>query len=134
MLKGFIQADKCIVKKGDIVNFVGTIDLETGSIELSRVSLEEIDYKSVTGIEINELIDNIKAVKNNYFVVSGYMVTDSDKYKLFESKSSYLKDKNVGTYFYLNWKDKFNYTGNQEVKVKCKILDTYKLNYCELME
>lgn len=133
-LTGSIDKDKCNIKVGDLINFVGTVDLNTGMIELSKISGETIDYKNVTEIEFKELVDNIQKVKKNYFIVIGYMVTDGNKYKLFDSKEEYNKNNSAGTYFLLNWKDTFMYTGNQNVTVKCLIEDTYKLNMCELVE
>ncbi len=133
-ISGTIDKDKCDVKSGDIVNFVGTIDLSTGMIELTKISNDTIDYKNVTEIDFKDLVNNIQKVKSNYFIVIGYMVTDGDKYKLFDSKEDYSKNNNAGTYFLLNWKDAFMYTGNQKVTVKCLIEDTYKLNMCELFE
>lgn len=133
-INGTIDKDKCDVKIGNIVNFVGTVDLNTGMIELTKISTDTIDYKNVTEIDFKDLVNNIQKVKNNYFIVIGYMVTDGDKYKLFDSKEDYTKNSNAGTYFLLNWKDTFMYTGNQKITVKCLIEDTYKLNMCELVE
>lgn len=133
-LTAIIDNDKVDVKKGDTINFVGTINLENGQIVLSKISKDLINYNSVTKIEFNELVDNIDKLFSNYFVVSGYMVTDGDKYKLYDSKSSYQKNSGVGNYFNLVWKDTFNYTGNANVTVMCMIGDTFKLIDCELME
>lgn len=129
-----IDKDKVDVKKGDTINFVGTIDLENGYLVLSRISKDLINYNSVTKIEFTELVDNIDKLLNNYFVVSGYMITDDDKYKLYDSKTSYQNGDNFGNYFNLIWKDTFNYTGNANVTVMCKIGDTFKLVECELVE
>jgi len=129
-----IANDKCNVKKNDHVYFVGTIDLASSSLELSKISLDKIDYKNVTEITLKDLVNNIKLVKDNYFIISGYMVTDGTKYKLFDSKNSYSKDSSAGSYFLISWKDEFNYTGNKGVTIKCKLEDTYKLNECILKE
>ena len=129
-----IESNKVNVKKGDIVNFVGTIDLETGNIELAKLSKDTINYSNVTEMEFTKLIDNIKLVKENVFVISGYMITDKDRFKLYESKPAYEEDSSVGTYFSINWKDKFNYTGNANVTLECKINGTYKLKDCSLVE
>lgn len=132
-IKATISTEKCDVNKGDVVNIVGTINFLDSSLELTKISKEDIEYKDVTNIALDELITNIDLIKSNYFIVSGYMVTDGDKYKLFDTKEDYKLDSSVGTYFTLSWKDKFDYTGNQAVSVKCKLEDTYKLNECELM-
>ncbi len=129
-----IDSNKIDVKKGDTVNFVGTVDLETGNIELARLSKDTINYSNVKEMEFTKLVDNIKAVKDNIFVISGYMITDKDKYKLFESKDSYEEDSSVGRYFNISWKDKFNLTGNANVTLECKLNGTYKLKECVLVE
>ena len=129
-----IESQRVNVKKGDLINFVGTIDLETGNIELAKLSKDTINYSNVTKIEFTELVDNIKLVKNNIFVISGYMITDKDKFKLFESKLAFEDDSSVGRYFYITWKDKFNYTGNANVTLECNINGTYKLNNCVLVK
>ncbi len=134
ILYGSIDKNKCDVKVGDTINFVGTIDLKTNIIELSKISINDIDYKNVSKISLNDLVTNIEKVKDNYFIVIGFMVTDENKYKLFDSKEAYTEDSSAGNYFLLNWKDEFLYTGNQKVTVKCKIEDTYKLNMCELIQ
>lgn len=133
-LKGIISKDKIDLKKGDLVNFVGSINFETGGLNLSKVSKENISYKDVTKIEFNELTTNFDKTLSNQFVISGYMVTDGTKYKLFESKNSYNKNDSVGNYFNLVWKDEFNYTGNANVTVQCNIGDTYKLINCEMIK
>lgn len=129
-----IDSSKVEVKKDDVINFVGTIDLENGYINLSKISKEIIDYSNVTKLDFNELVDNIKKVLSNEFVVSGYMITDGDKYKLYKNKKEYENNPGVGNYFTLIWKDEFNLTGNANVTVKCLIGDTFKLKECELME
>ena len=127
-----IDSSKCSVKRNDKVNFVGTIDIETGNLLLSRISTDEINYSSAINLNLNELINNINLVRNSYFVINGYMVTDGDKYKLYDSKESYIDNPDVGNYFNLNWKDNFGYTGNSDVTIRCNILDTFKLHNCEL--
>jgi hypothetical protein len=129
-----IESNKADIKKGDLVNFVGTIDLETGNLELAKLSKDTINYSNVTEMEFTKLIDNIKLVKENVLVISGYMITDKDRFKLYESKPAYEEDSSVGTYFSINWKDKFNYTGNANVTIECKINGTYKLKDCSLVE
>ena len=59
-----ISSDKVNVKKGDSINFVGTIDLETGNIELAKISKDTINYKNVKKMEFTKLVDNIKKVKD----------------------------------------------------------------------
>lgn len=133
-LMATIDSDKVDVKKGDTINFVGTIDLENGYLVLSKISKDLINYNSVTMIDFNELVDNLDKLFDNYFVVSGYMITEGEKYKLFASKEAYEKNSSVGNYFNLIWKDTFNYTGNANVTVTCKIGDTFELKECELIE
>ena len=72
--------------------------------------------------------------KDNIFVIDGYMITDKDRYKLFESKTDYEEDSSVGTYFTIGWKDKFEFTGNANVTLECKINGTYKLKDCVLVD
>ncbi len=129
-----IESNRVNVKRGDKVHFVGTVDLETGNIELAKISLNEIKYNDVEKMEFTELVDNIKKVKDNIFVIHGYMITDGTKYKLFDSKSSYEKDSSVGNYFNIKWDGKFNYTGNANVTIECKLDGTYKLKDCTLVE
>ena len=129
-----IESNKVNVKKGDTISFVGTVDLETGNLELAKLSKDTINYSNVTEMEFTKLVDNIKLVKNNVFVISGYMITDKDRYKLFESKTDYEEDSSVGKYFTITWKDKFKYTGNAQVTLECKINGTYKLKECSLVE
>ena len=62
------------------------------------------------------------------------MFTDNNQYKLYDSKEKYKKDKSSGSYFLIDWKDKFNYTGNTRVTLKCLIDDTYKLKNCEMVK
>lgn len=133
-LNGSIAKDKVSVTKGDVVNFVGTVDFVTGGINLTKISKDKINYVDVNEIEFNTLVDDIGKILNNQFVINGYMVTDGTKYKLFESKTAYNKTDKVGTYFTLEWKDEFSYTGNSDVTIKCYIGDTYKLRECELVE
>lgn len=129
-----IATNKVNVKSGDTVYFVGTVDLETGNIELAKLSKDIINYSNVTEMEFTKLVDNIKLVKDNVFVISGYMITDKDRYKLFESKVEYEEDSSVGRYFTITWKDKFNMTGNANVTLECKLNGTYKLKECILVE
>lgn len=129
-----ISKDRSEVNKNDEVYFVGTIDLSDGSIDLAKISTEEINYSSAIKLEFDELVKNIENVKKTHFQVSGYMITDNDKYRLFDSKEAYKKDASVGTYFNIVWKDEFKYTGNQDVLLDCVIADTYKLGECELIE
>ena len=129
-----IDSSKVTIKKGDSINFVGTIDLETGHIELAKLSKEAIKYNDVTEIEFSKLVDNIKTVKDNIFVINGYMVTDGSKYKLYDTKSAYQDNKNAGNSFTISWKDKFDYTGNANVTLECKLNGTYKLKDCTLIK
>lgn len=133
-LKLSIAKDKCKVKKNDKIYFVGTIDLETEEINLTKIDTEPINYNNVKEIDLDNLITNIESIKSNNFIVHGYLVTEGEKYKLFDTKDDYKEDNSFGNYFTITWKDKFPYTGTQEVSVKCKIADTYKLKECELVK
>ncbi len=133
-LVGSIAKDKVDFKKGDFVNFVGTIDFVNHGINLTTISKDKIDFKDVENIEFEELTKNIEAVLNNQFVINGYMVTDNEKYKIYENKTAYKNNNKVGTYFTLEWKDSFNLTGNALVTVQCYIGDTYVLKDCELLQ
>jgi len=132
-ITGTIDTEKWHYKKGDLLYFVGTLNLNTYDITLSKISDEEINYQNITEINLDEFINTIDKLKKNYFLISGYMITDQDKYKLFDSKESYKKDSSISTYFTLSWKNEFNFTGNQFVNIKCQIADTYKLKNCELI-
>ncbi len=134
VILGIIDKSKCNVKNGDMVYFVGTVSIKDNNIRLTKIDTKEIDYKSVTNIEFDDLSNNLKYLKSTYFIVSGYMVTDGDKYKLFDSKDEYGKDSSPGTYFLISWNSKFEYTGNQDVKIRCKLEDTYKLKECTLVK
>ena len=123
-----------VYKVGDYVNFVGTIDIENGQIKLSKISTEEINYNSSTKLELNELIDNIKLVKNTYFIVSGYLVTEGEVYKLFDSKDDYTENNKAGYYFKIKWDGSFGYTGKQQVSLKCNLSSSYTLVNCTLSE
>ena len=129
-----ISKDRVNVKKGDHVYFVGTIDISDEVLNLARIDTEEINYNSATDIEFTELSLNMYNLKNTYFIVSGYMVTVTDKYKLYASKEAYKKEETVGNYFLIEWRGDFNYTGNQYVTLKCSIGDTYKLVGCSIEE
>lgn len=129
-----ISKDNCNVKKGDTVFFVGVINFKKYNLKLTKIDTEIIDYKSVTSISFEELYNNLNSLKKTYFIVSGYMVTDGDKFKLFDSKEAYLNDDSSGNYFLLNWDGEFLYTGNQNVIVRCLLTDTYSLSYCTLEE
>lgn len=128
-----ISKDKCSVKKKDKVYFVGVVSIKNHNITLSKISKEEINYKSSISITIEELEKNIHHLANTYFVINGYMVTDNDKYKLYESKDAYQKDSSAGNYFLIKW-DEVLYTGNQDVKVRCLLSDTYQLSNCTLVK
>lgn len=133
-LVGNINKDKLNIEKGDFVNFVGSIDLSTGYFKLSKVSKDTINYKSVTTMDFIDLINNIQDVLSNEFIINGYMVTDGDKYKLYDSKSDYKKDGSVGTYFTIIWDNDFNYTGNANITISCNIGGTFKLKNCSMIE
>lgn len=128
-----IDSDKFAYKKGDYVKFVGTMDLETGNLNLAKISDEEINYTSAKKMELKDLVNDIAKVKNNYFTVSGFLVTDGKTYKLYDSKASYENNMKAGNYFIINFKGEFNYTGNQKVLLKCNINSSYSLKNCELV-
>lgn len=122
------------LKKGDKVNFVGTISLSDGTINLSRISKEEISYSSPTIMDLDELIEHINTIKSNYFIVNGYMVTEGSTYKLYDNKDDYKSEETQSIPFELKWKNEFNLTGNANVTVKCLIGSTYILKDCVLEE
>ncbi len=132
-LMATINKEKLDVRTGDTINFVGTIDIDKEEIHLSKISKDTINYASVTEISFDELIKNIRLFKDTYFVIQGYMVTENEKYKLYDSKDEYTKDNKVVNYFLINWKEEFKYTGNQNVTVRCQIKDTYLLHNCSLI-
>lgn len=120
------------IKKGQNIYFVGNIDLSTGYIKLTTISNKPINYKNVEEIEYSKLYENISLLNKTTFTISGYMVTDNDTYKLFESKTTYQNNNNAGNYFTINWQDEFNLTGNDDVKINCSLDGTYKLKNCTL--
>lgn len=127
-----IDKDNLNVKEKDHVHFVGTIDMRDGTINLAKISKEEIDYNNIVDITLAELDDNIYYLKNTYVIVSGYMITVADKYKLYSSKTEYKKDEEANNYFLIEWQNEFSYTGTSEVLLRCFIGDRYKLIGCEL--
>jgi len=129
ILTATIETSKCDVNIGETVHFVGTVDLHTGNLELSKISKEEIDYKNVTLLTIKELIDNITLVKSNYFIVSGYLQAENGNYMLFDSYEDYREKSDK--YFLIHWLDKVPAIDGQ-VKIKCKLEDTKKLEECEI--
>lgn len=127
-----ISSDKCKIKVNNYVYFVGTIDIQDGYLELSKISLTNIDYTNVTELNIKDLINNIELVRNNNFIVSGFLVTKDNQYLLYDNKNDYTIE--LSNYFIINWKDEFNYTGNQSVTLTCNIGNSYTLNNCYLNE
>ena len=132
-IKAYISNMNLNFKVGDKVFFIGTINIKDHSLELSQISLTEINYDSSVKIEFNDLINNIELLYKTHFIVNGYLVTTEDnKLKLFNSKNSYNKNNEAGNYFLVSFKDKFNYTGKAKVTLDCLIEDTYKLKECVL--
>lgn len=131
-LNAFIGKSNNDLKKGDKVNFVGTINLSDGYINLSKISKNEINYSSPTIIELDELVNHIDAIKSNYFIVNGYMVTEGTIYKLYDNKEDYKEEEVQSIPFEIEWASTFNYTGNANVTLKCLIGSTYKLKDCTL--
>lgn len=131
-IQGTIEIDKCNIKTGDLVNFVGTIDIESGTINLSKISKETINYQNMEEIDFNSLEDNLNLIKSTYFIISGYMVTDDKEYKLYDTKEAWQNDNSDLNYFTIEWKETFNYTGNQDIKIKCLLSNTHKLKECEM--
>lgn len=127
-----IDVKNANVKTGDVVNFVGTIDIAKEEINLSKISKDSINYSNTEETTIEDLINNVKLIKRTYFIVNGYMVTDGDKYKLYDTKEDYKKHADAKRYFTVQWADEFGYTGNQDVTLRCLIVDTYVLGSCEL--
>ena len=132
VIEATISKSDCKVKKNDKVNFVGVISIKNSNLILSKISKEEFSYSNSISITIKELKENISNIKSTYFVINGYMVTEKDKFKLYDNKEDYLNESSG--YFVINWQDKFMYTGNQNVKVRCKLADTNVLNSCTLIE
>lgn len=132
ILTATISIDKCKIKVNSYVYFVGTIDIQNGYLDLSKIALDKIDYTSVTELSISDLINNIELVRNNKFIVSGFLVTKDNEYLLYDSKNDYTIE--LSNYFVINWKDEFNYTGNQSVVLTCNIGNSYTLNNCFLNE
>lgn len=131
-VKAYIDKQSLKVKEKDSVYFVGSIDLSDGYINLARISKEEIDYNNVVDISVEDLKDNIYYLKNTYVIVSGYMITAGDKYKLYDSKNDYKKDAEIGNFFFIEWAKEFKYTGSSDVLLRCFIGDRYKLIGCEM--
>ena len=131
-IKGSIAKSNGIYEKGSKVYFVGTINLGDGSINLSTVSDEKINYSTPVEMELSEFIEHINNVRNTNFLIQGYMVTDEEEYKLFDSKSKYQSNSEAGNYFLLSMDKSFNYTGNANVTLRCNIDGTYKLRNCKL--
>lgn len=133
-IDGSIAKSDAIYEKGSNVYFVGTINLSEGNINLSTVSMEEIDYTSPVNMEISDLIKHVNNIRNTDFLIQGYLVTDNDEYKLFDSKDDYKDDASAGNYFLLSMDKDFNYTGNAFVTLRCNVNGTYKLRNCSLEE
>ena len=131
-IKGSIAKSDGVYEKGTYGYFVGTINLSNGDINLSTVRDEVIDYSSPINIELSDLISHVSDVRNTDFLVQGYMITDEEEYKLFDSKSAYKNDNKAGNYFSLSMDKSFNYTGNANVTLRCNIDGTYKLRNCSL--
>ncbi len=131
-IEAYIDNTNLKVKKGQNINFVGNIDLSNNQLKLIRISTDSIDYKDVTEIEFSKLQENISLLAKTTFTISGYMITDNQEYKLFDTKSAYESNNNAGNYFLINWQDEFNLTGNDDVKITCSLNGTYKLKDCIL--
>ncbi len=131
-IEATIESSKTNIKKDNTIYFVGNINLSNNSIKLTKISTEPIDYKNVEEIEYSKLYENINSLSKTTFTISGYMITDNDQYKLFDSKTSYQNNNNAGNYFLINWQDEFNLTGNDEVKINCSLNGTYELKNCIL--
>ncbi len=125
-----IDSSKCSIKKGDTVNFVGTINLSNYSIDLANISTDEITYSSKQDISFEDLEKNINLLKSTHFVVSGYIVNDNNEYKLYDSKDEVSKDK-ILNYFVVNFKDNEESINNEDIKIRCLLSDTYELRECE---
>ena len=133
-VEGSIGKDNDVYKKGDYVYFVGAINLSSGSLNMSMISNEKISLSTPEQVKIEDLAQHIEEIRTTEFIVQGYMVTDNEEYKLFESKTEYKKDAQAGNYFLLEMDKSFNYTGNAFVKLRCNINGTYNLNNCMLEE
>ena len=78
----------------------------------------------------HETYFNMVNINKTYFLIYGYLVTDGDKYKLYDSKDAYNKNPEAGEYFLISWNGEFPYTGNQDVNIRCRLEDTYKIKEC----
>ena len=129
-----ISTERLNVQVNDEVYFVGTINFIDGSIDLSKISTEEINYSSATKLEFSDLVTRIGKLKETHFQVSGYLENSNGKDKLFDSRDKAKKDANVGTYFTISWKDDEEHPTNQDVLLDCVIKDTYNLGECYVIE
>lgn len=116
---------------GDKVNFVGAVDISDQELNIAKISKEDIDYDSSERVDIEDLISNLNKLFSNYFIIDGYMVTDENRFLLYESKQDY-EDKSKN-YFVLNFNN-INVTGNAKVTVRCQIKNSYTLINCELKQ
>lgn len=129
-IEATISIDKCNIKANKFVHFVGTLDIETGHLKLSKIDTEEIIYTNVTELSINDLINNINLLRSNNFIVTGYLVIDNDSYFLYDSKDNHINE--LDNYFVIKWKDEVLLTENKNVNIKCNIVNSYTLNNCVL--
>lgn len=123
--------EKSDIKKGDFVSFVGTIKFEDSSLHLSKISKDEITYQDVTILPFEDLYENITLLAKQEFVINGFLVTEGNRYLLYDSKEEY-QNRNTGNYFILHFETDFSYTGNQSVKVSCLLENSYTLKNCNL--
>ena len=130
-ITAYISKDKCNVKIGNEVFFTGTVSIRFNAIMLSRISVDEqTKYSSQVDIDFKDLQTNMVNINKTYFLIYGYLVTDGDKYKLYDSKEAYNKNPEAGEYFLISWNGEFPYTGNQDVNIRCRLEDTYKIKEC----
>lgn len=133
-IQGSIGKDNQVYKKGDYVYFVGTINLSSGTLNMSMISNEDITLSSPERMELDKLVKHIDEVRTTEFIVQGYFVTEGEIFKLFEDKTAYKENGQTSNYFLLEMDESFNYTGNAFVKLRCNINGTYSLNNCNLEE
>ena len=118
-------------KVNDNINFVFTINLGNNSINILKISKDNIDYNSAIDISFDKLFNHLNDLNNTYFIVSGYLVTTKDYYYLYNSKDDYLNNKE---HFIINWDGSPLYTGNANVKLECKINNLYSLKKCNVID
>ena len=132
IVKAYIDSNKELLKKDSYVYLVYTIDLDSGSLKIVKISDKDINYNSAIKVGLDDIYNNINSLLDNKFIINGYMVTLKDKYILYNSKEEYQNENK--DYFVINWDGDPIYTGNANVKLECKVKNTYSLKDCNVIE